>query len=159
MMLYLSPEEFETLRAGLVMMQVIRGEQDPLYKAAGDLLDLIDLQRDLWFDINEVRAITRKEKSKMKVFILGFRPVEYRKKTGQKVTGASVYYAAEAENTVGLRTDNVWVSSDKSALYAQVLALQCSGDPIPAEMVFDFRIGSRYPDLVSIKLLPVKSNG
>lgn len=159
MVLYISPEEFETLRAGLVMMQVIRGEQDPLYKAAGDLLDLIDLQRDLWFDINQVRAITRKEKSKMKVFILGFQPVDYTNKAGKKVVGASVYYAAEDENTVGLRTDSIWVSADKAALYAQVLALQCSGDPIPAEMVFDFRIGSRYPDLVSIKLLPVKSNG
>lgn len=158
MVLYISPEEFETLRAGLVMMQVIRGEQDPLYKAAGDLLDLIDLQRDLWFDINH-RAITRKEKSKMKVFILGFQPVDYTNKAGKKVVGASVYYAAEDENTVGLRTDSIWVSADKAALYAQVLALQCSGDPIPAEMVFDFRIGSRYPDLVSIKLLSVKSNG
>ena len=152
MKLYLTLEELDILRAGLVMLRIVHNPHEIIYQKSGALLDLINVQAGLWIQyIHECRAITRKERT-MKVLLMGFQPVDYTNKNNRHVLGVSLYYAAENPNTVGLMTDSTWIPAENKTLYEQVLALPCTGEPIPAEMNFDFQIGSRYPTLVDIKV-------
>lgn len=152
MKLYFTLEELDLIRAGLIMLRIVHGSHDTIYQESGTLLETIDIQAEFWMKyIHESRAITRKERS-MKVLLMGFQPVDYTNKNNRHVCGVSLYFASENSKTVGLMTDSTWIASDQEELYKKVLALPCMGEPIPAELDFQFQIGSRYPTLVDIRV-------
>lgn len=95
----------------------------------------------------------------MQVQLLGYEFVNYKKKgTGEQKSGLSIYYAGVNPKVKGLMTADCWIDEYRVPdLYQEVRTLLEAQDfkrPVAAEMDFQTVIGSRYPELVSVKLLP-----